>query len=270
MSYNAFVVSTENKIATVKINRPAKANSLDFAGWAELKTIFDALSLDAGVRVVVIKGEGKNFCAGMDLSALMQIAQSYEGTCEARKREKFSQDLQRLQDAITAVDKCTKPVIAAIHGACVGAGVDMTSACDMLYCTDKAYFSIKEVDMGLVADMGTLQRLPQKIPQGIMAELAYTGRKLAGKEAVQIGLCNQSFSSQEALYAYAREIATTIAAKSPVVIRGTKKVLAYAQEHSIEDGLEYTKVWNAGMIYSNDLMEAMQASIEKRKPKFED
>jgi len=270
MSYKSFVVIIENKIATIEINRPEKANSLDFAGWAELKLIFESLSQDAGVRVVVVKGAGKNFCAGMDLSALMLIAQSYDGNCEARKREKFSHDLQRLQDAITSIDKCAKPVIAAIHGACVGAGVDLVSACDMLYCTDNAYFCIKEVDMGLVADMGTLQRLPRKIPQGMMAELAYTGRKLSGKEAVQIGLCNQSFISQDALYEYAMKIAAQIAAKSPVVVRGTKRVLAYAKEHSVEDGLEYIKLWNAGMIYSNDLMEAMQASMEKRTPIFED
>ena len=202
--------------------------------------------------------------------ALMQISQSYDGTCEARKREKFSQDLQKLQDAITAIDQCAKPVIAAIHGACVGAGVDLVSACDLLYCTSDAYFSIKEVDMGLVADMGTLQRLPKKIPIGIVAELAYTGRKMAGTEAVKVGLCNQAHDDQAELYASVKDLATQIAAKSPVVIRGTKKVLAYSAEHSVKDSLEYVKVWNAGMIYSDDLMEAMQASMEKRQAVFKD
>lgn len=270
MAYTSFVVEIKNKIGTVRINRPDKANSLNNTGWNELREIFDMLSAEPTVRVVVIKGEGKHFCAGMDLGALMEISQSYQGNCEARKREKFSGDLQRLQDSITSIDKCAKPVIAAVHGACVGAGVDLVSACDMVYCTSDAYFSIKEVDMGLVADMGTLQRLPKKIAHGIVAELAYTGRKMGGDEATKVGLCNDALDSQEDLYAKAMDIAEQIAAKSPVVIRGTKKVLAYAQEHSVQEGLEYVKIWNAGMIHSNDLMEAMGASMQKRKPVFED
>lgn len=270
MEYTSFEVEIENKIATVRINRSDKANSLNFAGWRELNRIFTDLSSESKVRVVVIKGNGKHFCAGMDLASLMEIAQSYEGSCEARKREKFSEHLQELQDAITSIEKCTKPVIAAVHGACVGAGVDLISACDMIYATDEAYFCIKEIDMGLVADMGTLQRLPKKIPIGIVNELAYTGRKMSGSEAMKVGLCNKSLESQDALYKHADEVAEQIASKSPVVIRGTKKVLAYAQEHNVKDGLEYVKVWNAGMIHSNDLMEAMQASMTKRKPVFED
>jgi len=270
MNLNSFELEIKNKIATVKINRPEKANSLDIAGWKELKHIFSNLNDEPTARVVVIRGEGKHFCAGMDLGALMQIAQSYDGNCEARKREMFSNNLQQLQDAITSIADCTKPVIAAIHGACVGAGVDLISACDMLYCTDDAYFCIKEVDMGLVADMGTLQRLPRKMPQGLVNELSYTGRKMHGTEATQVGLCNKTFAQREELYRYTNEMAQQISEKSPIVVRGTKKVLAYAQEHSIKDGLEYIKIWNAGMIYSNDLMEAMQASMEKRKPVFED
>jgi len=270
MAYTSFKVEIENKIASVTINRPDKANALNYEGWNELREIFLMLSSEPSARVVVIKGDGKHFCAGMDLSALMQIAQSYEGTCEARKREKFSEDLQRLQDSITAVAQCSKPVIAAIHGACVGAGVDLVSACDIMYCDVDAYFSIKEIDMGLVADMGTLQRLPQKIAPGIVAELAYTGRKMGAEEAVKVGLCNASLADKDALYAKVMDIAKQIASKSPVVVRGTKKVIAYSQEHSVQEGLEYVKVWNAGMIYSNDLMEAMQASMEKRKPEFVD
>lgn len=270
MGYTSFEVEIKDKIAIVSINRPDKANSLNFDSWRELKQIFDELSNEPTARVVLIKGNGKHFCAGMDLASLMEISQSFHGSCEARKREKFSANLQELQDAITSVDDCTKPVIAAIDGACVGAGVDLISACDMLYCTESAYFCIKEVDMGLVADMGTLQRLPRKIPAGLMNELSYTGRKMFGPEAEKVGLCNKLFDSREELYTHCIEIAGQIAAKSPVVIRGTKKVLAYAREHSVKDGLEYIKVWNAGMIQSNDLMEAMQASMQKRKPEFED
>ena len=270
MTYTSFKVDIENKIGTVSINRPDKANSINITGWKELREIFKMLSAEPTVRVVVIKGEGKHFCAGMDLGALMEIAQSYNGTCEARKREQFSAHLQDLQDSITAVADCAKPVIAAVHGACVGAGVDLVSACDMVYCTSDAYFSIKEIDMGLVADMGTLQRLPKKIAPGMLAELAFTGRKMGGDEAMRIGLCNDALANQEDLLAKAMDIAGQIASKSPVVVRGTKKVIAYSQEHSVKEGLEYIKNWNAGMIYSNDLMEAMGASMQKRKPVFDD
>jgi enoyl-CoA hydratase len=270
MTYTSFNVSIENKIGTVTINRPNKANSISNVGWNELGEIFLMLSVEPTVRVVVIKGEGKHFCAGMDLGSLMEISQSYQGSCEARKREKFSVDLQKLQDSITAVADCSKPVIAAVHGACVGAGVDLISACDIVYCTSDSYFSIKEVDMGLVADMGTLQRLPKKIAPGIVAELAYTGRKMKGDEAMKVGLCNDALVNQDELYEKAMSIAEQIAGKSPVVVRGTKKVLAYSQEHSVKEGLEYIKIWNSGMIYSNDLMEAMGASMQKRAPIFED
>ena len=270
MTYTSFKVEVENKIGTVSINRPDKANSINNTGWNELREIFLMLSSEPTVRVVVIRGEGKHFCAGMDLGALMEISQSYQGSCEARKREKFSVDLQRLQDSITAVADCSKPVIAAVHGACVGAGVDLITACDMVYCTSDAYFSIKEVDMGLVADMGTLQRLPKKIAPGIVAELAFTGRKMKGDEAMKVGLCNDALANQDLLYKKAKDIAEQIAGKSPVVVRGTKKVLAYSQEHSVKEGLDYIKIWNAGMIHSNDLMEAMGASMQKRTPVFED
>lgn len=268
MNYESFKVEIENHIATVSFNRPEKSNSLHAEAWWEMKRIFEEMNDNPEVRVVILAGEGKHFCAGIDLSMLMSIMQ-FDTDCEARKREKIRRTILDLQDSITSIEKCRKPVLAAIHKACIGGGVDIATACDMRYCTDDAYFSIKEVDLGLVADIGTLQRLPTIINPGLVAELAYTGRNISGKEAEKIGLANQSFETQEALMAYVRKIAASIASKSPVVIRGTKEVLLYKRDHSVTDSLNQVATWNAAMLISNDIQEAFGAFMEKRKAKYD-
>jgi enoyl-CoA hydratase len=268
MNYESFKVEIENHIATVSFNRPEKSNSLHAEAWWEMKRIFEEMNDNPEVRVVILAGEGKHFCAGIDLSMLMSIMQ-FDTDCEARKREKIRRTILDLQDSITSIEKCRKPVLAAIHKACIGGAVDIATACDMRYCTDDAYFSIKEVDLGLVADIGTLQRLPTIINPGLVAELAYTGRNVAGKEAEKIGLANQSFETQEALMAYVRKIAASIASKSPVVIRGTKEVLLYKRDHSVTDSLNQVATWNAAMLISNDIQEAFRAFMEKRKAKYD-
>jgi enoyl-CoA hydratase len=161
-------------------------------------------------------------------------------------------------------------VLAAIHGACIGGGVDLICACDMRYCSADAFFSIKEIDIGMTADVGTLQRLPKIIGDGMARELAYTGRKVTGEEAREIGLVNRVFASPDALQAGVMEIAATIAAKSPLSIRGIKEMIVYARDHSVADGLNYIATWNAAMLMSADLKEAMMAGMEKRTPKFRD
>ena len=159
-------------------------------------------------------------------------------------------------------------MIAAIHGGCIGAGVDLVAACDMRYCTEDAFFSIREIDMGMVADLGTLQRLPRLIPQGTLREIAFTGRSVFGPEAEQVGLVNKSLEGSEKMLEKANEVAKQIAAKSPLAIRGTKHILNYSRDHSVADGLDYIATWNAAMLLSNDLTEAFQASIQKREAKF--
>ncbi len=270
MEYKYFKVNISDKIATVSINRADKANALNMKAWAELKSAFEALDKEKEARVIILKGEGKHFCSGMDIAALMEIAQVQSMDCQSRMREAFREKLFALQDAVSSLEKCQKPVLAAIHGACIGGGVDMVTAADIRYATHDAKFCIKEVDMGLVADMGTLQRLPKLISPALVAELAYTGRNMLGKEAEQVGLVNKSFDNLEAMHIYVQEIAKSIASKSPVVIRGTKNVLKYTRDHSVEDSLNYMTSWNAGMIFSKDIMEAMAASFEKRAAKFED
>ncbi|MCL4117586.1 UNVERIFIED_CONTAM: hypothetical protein GTU68_001682 [Idotea baltica] len=233
-----------------------------------MQTTFESLSQNTEVRAIVLSGEGKHFCAGIDISVLMNI-QQFDSDCEGRKREMIRDFIIKLQNTITAIEKCKKPVLAAIHNGCIGGAVDIVSACDMRYATEDAYFVIKEVDMGLVADIGTLQRLPKIIPHGIVNELAFTGRKMYGEEAKNVGLTNATYADKETMIVEVTKIAETIAAKSPLVIRGTKEIMKYTRDHSVEDSLNYVATWNAAMLISNDIMIAMQANMMKTKPEFE-
>ena len=269
MSYSYFTVSIEQHIASVTFNRPEKANALHLPAWEEMRAVFQELHLNPEARVIVLSGNGKNFCAGIDLTTLMDIQQFAQIPCEGRKREALRQFIFKLQGCINAIEACRKPVLAAIHGACLGGGVDIVAACDMRYCTDDAYFSIKEIDLGLVADLGTMQRLPKIIAPGLAAEMAYTGRKVLGQEAEKIGLVNRAYPTRETMMEHVLQTAKTIASKSPICIRGTKEMLLYSRDHSVADALNYMVAWNASMLLSNDLMEAFQASLEKRAPSFD-
>lgn len=258
-----FDLRIEDSIAWVYFNRPERANALNQKAWDEMKVLFEELDDNNDVRVIILSGHGKHFCAGIDLELLMDVAQ-FSQPCEGRKREQLRKKVLALQAPINAIEQCSKPVIAAIKGGCIGGGVDIISACDMRYCTDDAYFTIKEIDMGMVADLGTLQRLPKIIPQGIARELAYTGRNVAGIEAERIGLVNRTYTSAEEMYTEMMKTAQSIASKSPLSIRGTKAILNHSRDHSVADGLEYMATWNAAMLLSDDLMEAFQAKIQKR------
>ena len=268
MTYKAFSVHIENHIAHVSFNKPDKANSLDTPDWEEMQQVFQHMDENPDVRVVILSGKGKHFCAGIDLAALMGLQNQLSGNCEARKRDQIRQYIFKLQDAITSIEVCRKPVLAAIHNGCLGGGVDIISACDIRYCTQDAYFTIKEISLGLVADIGTLQRLPYIISPGIMAEMAYTGRKVYGPEAEKIGLVNAAYATQEELMEKVQEIAAQIAAKSPLCIRGTKEILLYQRDHSVADGLKNMANYNAAMLLSKDLTESFQAHFEKRQPVF--
>ena len=269
MNYTSFDVIIEHHIAEVSFNRPEKANSLHQPAWDEMKDIFESLDEHPEARVIILKGNGKHFCAGIDLELLMSMQQFQAIDCDGRKREALRKQIKILQDSITSIEKCRKPVIAAIHGACIGGAVDIVTACDMRFASEDATFSIREIDLGLVADIGTLQRLPKILNPGIVAEMAYTGRNVLGAEAKEIGLVNQCLEDKETLFEKVRTLAAMIASKSPLVVRGTKDILLYSRDHSVEDSLNYMLAWNAGMLYSNDLMEAFKANLEKRKPEFE-
>jgi enoyl-CoA hydratase len=267
-NYQTYIVEIENHIAHVKFNRTDKANALNQIAWDEMESIFNTLDETLEARVIILSGEGKHFCAGIDLSMFQTLQQS-EGD-EGRKREQLRKNILKLQASVNAIENCSKPVLAATHGACVGGGIDIISACDMRYATDDAFFSIEEINLGMVADLGTMQRLPKLIGQGIVRELAYTGRRMYAKEAYERHFVNEIFADKETMYAEVESIAAMIATKSPLSVRGSKHILNHARDHSVADGLNYIATWNAAMFFSNDLQEAITAKMIKRDPHFED
>ena len=268
MSYETLSVTLDKHIATVRLNRPEKANAMNATMWQEIRKAFQWVDETPEARVAILEGEGKLFTAGIDLQMMMGLGPQIQNECDGRTREALRRVILDLQDTLTSLERCRKPVLAAIHGACVGGGIDLITCADMRYCSVDAYFTIKEIDIGMTADVGTLQRLPRLIGEGMARELAYTGRKFSAEEAREMRLVNRVFESREALHAGVLEIATSIAAKSPLSIRGTKEMITYARDHSVADGLNYIATWNAAMLMSNDLQEAMMANLGKRAAEF--
>ena len=263
--YKAFRVELADKIARVVINRPEKINAMDAAFWTEIIDIFNWVDATDDVRVVVLSGAGEHFSSGIDLQLLASVG-SQLGSDVGRNAEQLRRKILSLQASFNAVDNCRKPVLAAIQGYCLGGAIDLISACDMRYSTVDAKFSIKEIDMGMAADVGTLQRLPRIM----MRELAFTGRTIRGDEARSIGLVNRTYADQQALMEGVLELARDIASKSPIAIRGTKEMIRYMRDHRVDDGLEYIATWNAAMLQSADIKVAIAAHMSKQKPDFAD
>lgn len=269
-SFDTLTLSVEEHIATVRLNRPEKLNAMNLAMWHDIRAAFQWIDAAPEVRVAVLEGEGKAFTSGIDLQMMMSLGGQIRNDCDGRTREALRRLILDLQDTLSSLERCRKPVLAAVHGACVGGGIDLIVCADMRYCSADAWFSIKEIDIGMVADVGTLQRLPRLIGDGMARELAYTARRVDGAEARQIGLVNRVFDTPEALRDGVREIAAAIAAKSPLSVRGVKEMLGYARDHTVADGLNYNATWNAAMLMSNDLQESMMANMAKRAPEFKD
>jgi enoyl-CoA hydratase len=201
-------IKINSAVAEIELNRPDKANALDEELWFALGDCFRELDENEAVRVCILSGAGSHFTAGIDLKYLQSVGQEVEHfDCEGRKREYLRRKILKLQAAFTQIEECRKPVLAAIHGGCIGGGIDLISACDLRYSTSDAVFQIKEIDLGLTADVGTLQRLPKLIPPGIVRELAYTGRKFSGEEAREFGLVNSCYADRELMISAVRKIA---------------------------------------------------------------
>jgi enoyl-CoA hydratase len=269
-SFETLTLSVGGHIATVRLSRPEKLNAMNAAMWNDIRSAFRYVDETPEIRVAILEGEGKAFTAGIDLQMMLGVGAQVRDDCDGRTRENLRRVILDLQDTLTSLERCRKPVLAAVHGACVGGGIDLISCADMRYCSSDAWFTIKEIDIGMVADVGTLQRLPCLIGEGMARELAYTARKFDAAEAKEMRLVNRVFESPEALRAGVREIAAQIAAKSPLSVRGVKEMITYARDHSVADGLNYVATWNAAMLMSADLQAAMMAGMSKSTPQFKD
>lgn len=246
-------------IATVTLDRPSRANALDAALWRSLADVFAEIDDDPSIRVVVLTGAGRHFCAGIDLTMLEEVVDLGRGDCSGRSAEAVHDWVRRLQQSISAVEDCRKPVIAAVAGSCIGAGLDLIAACDLRIATSDARFCLKEVDYGIVADLGVLQRLPRIVGDGVTREMALTARTVGATEALARHLVTHIVDDRDALAACALALAETIASKSPLAIRGTKRALNYARDHTVTDGLAQVATWNSGTLLSADLTESLAA-----------
>ena len=272
-SSEVLTLETEGHVATVWLDRPEKRNALGPEFWADLPRAMAAVGGDPGIRAVVIAARGPHFSVGLDLVAMSGLTGTpdpADGTrlSMAARARSARAEIVRLQASVTSVAACPLPVIAAVHGYCIGGGVDLAAACDIRLASADALFSVRETKVAIVADLGSLQRLPAIIGQGHLAELAYTGKDITAERALAIGLVNQVCADPERVVADARSMAAEIAANSPLAVQGTKAVLAAATGRSVAAGLEYTATWNAGFLASDDLTEAMTAFMEKRPAVF--
>jgi len=265
-SYEVFEIERSDHVATLWLASAERRNAMGPAFWDELPRAMDELVADEAVRAIVLAARGPHFTVGLDLKSMGGAIADGAGGAAARRR--LLETILRLQRSISAVAQSEKPVIAAIHGYCIGGGVDLVTACDLRLAAADAVFSIRETRIAMVADVGTLQRLPGIIARGHVAELAFTGDDFGAERAREIGFVNHVHPDQERTLAAARAIAGRIAANSPLAVTGTKRVLAYCAGKSIEDGLAYVAAWNAAFVASEDLQEAVRAFFEKRPPDF--
>ena len=270
MSYTTLALDIADNVAHIRLNGPKEYNSMTLPFWQEMVDVFRDIEARPEARVVVLSSEGKHFTSGLDLSAFQGLMQEMTEGDPGRIREQLYRTILELQETMSVLEKCRVPVLVAIQGGCIGGGVDLVTAGDMRYCTENAFFQIQEINIGMTADVGTLQRLPKLIGMGMTKELAFTGRRFLAAEAKAHGLVNDVYENAEAMLEAVLEIAKTIATKSPLSVVGTKEVLHYARDHSIEDGLKQVATWNAGMIFSSDIMEAAKAGATKSQPKFMD
>lgn len=268
-SYESLTVERIDTVAEVILTGPGKGNAMGPAFFRELPEVFTELDRDDSVRAVILRGKGGIFSYGLDLKAvaptLMPLLSSEN---LAKERTQLLRLIGEWQRAADLVERCTKPVIAAIAGPCIGGGIDVAAACDVRLCSKDARFSVREVKVAIVADLGSLQRLPRIIGHGHTRELAFTGKDIDAERARRIGLVNEVFEDEAALLASAREMAKQIAENPPLTVQGIKQVLAYGEERRLLDGERFAAVWNSAFLASKDLGEAMAAFMEKRPPRF--
>ncbi len=267
---SGFEFTIKDRIAHIVLNRPEKRNALTADFWTDLPRVVREIDADAKARIIVISSTGPIFCAGIDLSMLAGGVIDGRDQNHATYGAAFIAKVKSLQDTFTALEQCRVPVLVAVQGGCYGAGVDMITACDMRYATEDAFFTITEIDVGMTADVGTFPRILNHLPEGIVRELAYTGRKIDAHEAKEHGLVNEVYKTQNDMLAGVMDMAEMIANKSPIAVMGCKKIITYGRDHSTEDTLNQIATWNASLLNPAEMMEAIQARAQKRRANFAD
>ncbi len=275
MSYKCFKVSIEDKIAHIVLNRPEKRNSMIPEFWDELPKIVRELDANAEARVIVVSSTGPHFTSGIDTSVFGSNAEKCDDPIVAEKQSRthgarLYDTIDYLQQTFTCLEECRVPVLAAIQGGVIGGGVDLITACDMRYMTADSFLTIFEINIGMTADVGTFPRITKLLPEGVVKELAYTGRRMSAAEAKSLGFVNEIFEDQETLLREVMKIAEEIARKAPLAIYGSKRIINYSRDHSTADALDYIGIWNASMLQNAEIVEAMTAAGEKRAPDFVD
>jgi len=266
MGSDRIKVAIDAGVAHVELARPDKFNAMDRDMFAAIGDAFRALGSDPAVRAILLSGCGKHFTAGLDLEYASR--QFPPATDPARAAEARLRHIEWLQDAFSAVERARPPVVAAIQGGCIGAGVDLAAACDLRVASAGAFFQVAEVDVAITADLGTLQRLGYLIPHGVLRELAFTGRRMGADEAARYGLVNRIAEDAEQALAEARALAAEIAAKSPLAVAGAKRSLNHSRGRPVEEGLRDVATWNAATLVSDDLGAAIRARLNKTEPSF--
>lgn len=273
MSTEHISIERSGAVATLWLDRPDKLNALDRPMWSAIPAAVAGLDADPEVRTIVLAGRGKGFCAGIDLldhAPHIGTGGSLSGRGESAvgRRQALYEDIRRYQLAASCFANTRKPVIAAVHGVCLGAGMDLITACDIRLASADATFSVRETKVAMVADIGTLQRLPRLVGDGVARELVFTGCDIDAARAREIGLVNEILPDQAGLMARAQAMAQEIAANSPLAVQGSKQVLGCASRREVEAGLDYVALWNAAFLHSEDLGEALAAFTQRRKPEF--
>jgi enoyl-CoA hydratase len=267
--YEFYKIEKKGPIALVYLNRPEKKNAMNPPAWKEAPAIFEDLSNDPEIRAIILAGKGPAFCAGIDLMSMIEeLPEMMEPSQKGGVKWQLIKKIYPLQETMTCIEKCRKPVIAAVHGFCIGAGLDMITACDIRLSTKDAVFSLREAAVGFVADVGVLQRIPAIVGQGIARELAYTAKNITADRAKEILLVNEVYEDEATLMAEAEKMAIEIAENSPLAVQASKDVLNYGIGKSVDDGLKYVAAMSSNIIPSDDLFEAVTAFTEKRKAKF--
>ncbi|ETN69677.1 hypothetical protein RB195_016925 [Necator americanus] len=253
-------------VVSVKLNRPRQMNALNQKIWSEIEDVFKKLDIDENCRVIILSGEGKAFSSGLDLKdgGLTELITLEEGDDVARKARQIRRKIQKMQQAFTNIEECCKPVIAAIHGVCYGGGIDIISACDIRQCTKDATFSVKEVDVGLAADVGSLNRLPKICGnESWLKEVAFSARNFGADEAFKFDLVSRIHATYDDMFREVLSLARNIAEKSPVAVQGTKVVLNFSRDHTVEEGLRFVATWNQSQLMTEDISKSGLATMTK-------